>query len=127
VANGALSVCIDDIVCATGFKCSSTRKLCYLDDACTMDDDDGLFDKIYSIFSMNHEQKLIVANIIKGFQGQITVGGVSMAAFDLSGQTDFGSKLCWSPNPLSGLYYCINPTTCPGQDPDLGKRILIPG
>ncbi len=78
---------------------------------------------------MNHEHKLIFANIIKGFQGQVTFGisdDYAIAAFDLSGQTDFGSKLCWSPYPLSGLYYCINPTTCPGQDPDLGKRISIP-
>jgi hypothetical protein len=59
---------------------------------------------------------------IQGFLHQIQVGDVTMAAFELSGPEDFGSKLCWSAFPNSRLYYCINPTTCPNQDSDLGKK-----
>jgi hypothetical protein len=49
-----------------------------------------------------------------------------MAAFDLPGPSGFGAKLCWSPYPASRLYYCINPTTCPFQDNNLGKKTAIP-
>jgi hypothetical protein len=94
-----------------------------------MEEDNGFFEKNLIVIE-NYEHTIIFDFKIKGFQGQITSGGVSMAAFGFPGRSfpfSFpGAKLCWSPESVINLYYCINPTTCPNQDSNLGKKTLIP-
>jgi hypothetical protein len=46
-----------------------------------------------------------------------------MARF-LSSGFNPATKLCWTPGNGAD-YYCINPTSCPGQDPDLGLHLIV--
>jgi hypothetical protein len=91
-----------------------------------MEEDIGLFEKNLIVIE-NYEHTIIFDFKIKGFTSQIAAWHVRMAVFFFPfGPSEFGSKLCYSPRPASYLYYCINPTTCPNQDSNLGKKTLIP-